>query len=68
MGVDNECLLCSRTYSYENKMAGFVEYQCSVGEGVQVYVRKVCYIGCKCLPRRKIGTHCVDVGSGWSRD
>ena len=22
-------------------MAGFVEYQCSVGEGVQVYVRKV---------------------------
>ena len=29
------------TYSYENKMAGFVEYQCSVGEGVQVYVRKV---------------------------
>ena len=25
----------------KNKMAGFVEYQCSVGEGVQVYVRKV---------------------------
>ena len=41
MGVDNECLLCSSTYSYENNMAGFVEYQCSVGEGVQVYVRKV---------------------------
>ena len=29
MGVDNESL------------AGFVEYQCSVGQGVQVYVRKV---------------------------
>ena len=25
----------------ENKMAGFVEYQCSVEQGVQVYVRKV---------------------------
>ena len=26
--------------------------------------RKVfCYISCSCLPTRKIGTHCVDVGS-----
>ena len=24
--------------TYENKMAGFVEYQCSVGQGVQGYV------------------------------
>ena len=22
--------------------------------------------GGRCLPRSKIGTHCVDVGSGWS--
>ena len=22
-----------------------------------------CYISCSCLPTRKIGTHCVDVGS-----
>ena len=28
--------------------------------------KKGCYIGRRCLPRRKIGTHCVDVGSGWS--
>ena len=41
MGIDNEWLLCSWTYLYENKMAGFVEYQGSVEEGVQVYVRKV---------------------------
>ena len=27
---------------------------------------RFCYIGCRCLPRRKIGSHCVDVGSGWS--
>ena len=28
-----------------------------------------CYIGCSCLPRRKIATHCLDVGSTaiWSR-
>ena len=34
-------MLLNLLYSYENKMAGFVEYQCSVREGVQVYVRKV---------------------------
>jgi len=22
-----------------------------------------CYISCSCLPARKIGTHCIDVGS-----
>ena len=42
MGVDNECLLCSWAYyKYENKMAGFVEYQYSVGRGVQGYAGKV---------------------------
>ena len=34
-------MLLNLQYSYENKMAGFVEYKHSVGEGVQVYVRKV---------------------------
>jgi len=40
MGLDNECLLCSLNYQYENKMAGFVGYQCSVGKAVQGYVGK----------------------------
>ena len=31
--------------------------------------RKVfCYISCSCLPTRKIGTHCVDVGSALKKN
>ena len=48
---------------YENKMAGFVENQCSVRQGVGLNRKVFCYMSCSCLPTRKIGTHCVDVGS-----
>ena len=44
-------------------MAGFVEYQCSVGQGAGLRRKGCCYISCSCLPTRKIGTHCVDMGS-----
>ena len=44
-------------------MAGFVEYQCSVRKGAELHRKVFCYISCSCLPTRKIGTHCVDVGS-----
>ena len=27
-----------------------------------------CYIGCSCLPKRKIGMHCLDVGSTLKRN
>ena len=30
------------TQRMQNKMSGFVEYQCSVGQGVQGYVGKFC--------------------------
>ena len=48
---------------YENKMAGFVEYQCSVGQGAGLCRKVFCYISCSRLPTRKIGTHCVDMVS-----
>ena len=44
-------------------MAGFVEYQCSVGQGAGLRRKVFCYVSCSCLPTRKIGAHCVDVGS-----
>ena len=44
-------------------MAGFVEYQCSVGQGAGLRRKGCSYISCSCLPTRKIGTHCVDMGS-----
>ena len=35
------------------------------GRGCAGLRKKVfCYISCSCLSTRKIGTHCVDVGSG----
>mgnify|MGYP007058651967 FL=1 len=42
---------------------GFVEYQCSVGQGAGFHRKVFCYINHTCLPTRKIGTHCVDLGS-----
>ena len=46
-------------------MAGIVtvEYQCSVGQGVGLRRKVFCYVSCSCLSTRKIGAHCVDVGS-----
>ena len=38
-------------------------YQCSVGQGAGLRRKGFCYISCSCLPRGKIGTHCVDVRS-----
>ena len=47
----------------ENKMAGFVEYQCSVEQGAGLRSKVFCYLSCSCLPTRKISTLCIVVGS-----
>ena len=31
--------------------------------GCRLRRKAFCYLSCSCLPTRKIGTHCVDVGS-----
>ena len=48
---------------YENNMTGYVEYQCSVGQGAGLPRKAFCYIICSCLPTRNKGTHCVDMAS-----
>ena len=40
MGVDNEYNACYALEQYEKKMAGFVEYQCSIGQGMQGNIGK----------------------------
>ena len=47
----------------ENKMAGFVEYQCSVEQGAGLCSKGFCYVSCSCLPTRKISTPCIVVGN-----
>ena len=47
----------------ENKMVGFVEYQCSVGQGAGLHSKVFCFISCSCLPTRKISMPCIVVGS-----
>ena len=49
-------------------MAGFVEYQCSVGEGAGLRRKVFCYVSCSFLPTREIGTHFVDVGSALKKN
>ena len=44
-------------------MAGFVEHQCSVGQGAGLHRKVFYYISCRSLPTRRIDSRCVDVGS-----
>ena len=63
----NACYFLEPTsMNFQDKMAGFVEYQIAQSNRVQDYIGKffVTFINsCSSLPKRNIGTHCVNVGS-----